>query len=408
MLTLTIQKIYVRSCVISSLLLLCLMTNIIQAEAQKKKAKNVGFKTSQGFLLQINGYVQSRYQSIENDEQYTWVGRNDGFGMSNARLIIQAKRKKFGAYLSIEGARDRRQPDNRTQGQVRTMMLDAYLSYKVHNAFQIFAGQFKPAYDANELESTARLLFIDRALESRGVLGVEGINIAGLSVRRQIGLQLNGRIDFDKKDRFSLKYYFTMSNGNTSEESLNDNDSLSYTGRVLLKIKASPKVQIHFGGGTYYNEITEGQLPDLISEERQGYTADGKLNLYALKFRAQWMQQTTSFVDVPQEPERVAEGYHFAFGLDFGEFTKTLSGIIPAYRYAFYDPTKEVDSDDPTLNQSLEIDALTHHTIGLNILLNQMKIDAPLKIQFNYTWTQEDDARRSKNNRFDALMQLNF
>ena len=71
MLTLTNQKTHVRSCMISCLLLLGLMTHAIQADAQKSSPKNVGFKTSQGFLVQMNGYVQSRYQSIENDEQYT-------------------------------------------------------------------------------------------------------------------------------------------------------------------------------------------------------------------------------------------------------------------------------------------------------------------------------------------------
>ena len=59
--------------------------------------------------------------------------------------------------------------------------------------FGLMIGQFKPAYDAEELQSTADMLFIDRAVESRGIRGVEGFNINGLSLTRQVGVQSYGQ-----------------------------------------------------------------------------------------------------------------------------------------------------------------------------------------------------------------------
>jgi hypothetical protein len=275
--------------------------------------------------------------------------------------------------------------------------------------FSIQLGRFKPAYDANELESTAGLLFIDRALESRGVLGVEGLNIVGMSLPRQQGVQLHGVFAFDRKKNTRLKYYLSVSNGNTAEQPLNDNDSVAFVGRVELKLRVNRKISMMFGGGAYFNEITEGSLPDLISEERMGYTADAALRLYGLRLRGQWMQQQSTFIDVPQEPERVAQGYHAIVGFDLGQIMPTLRGIMPAYRFATYDPTYQAESDNSTLAAGLDADLVTHHSVGINLFLNRMKsIKKPLKLQFNYTIAQEESARQANNDRFDFLVQMSF
>lgn len=378
--------------------------------AEEGNSHHTGFRTARGFELNLEGYTQVRYQRIEDDPKVAgFIGRNDGFGLSNARLNLSARKESLSAYFSLEGARDRRLPNNRAEGEVRTMILDAFMTYEFSPMFRIQLGRFKPAFDANELESTAGLLFVDRALESRGVLGVEGLNVAGLSLARQQGLQLNGVFAFDRQKNTRLKYFVSFTNGNSAEQPLNDNDSISVVGRLEFNHRVNRDLSIKLGGGAYMNEITEGSLPDLISEERMGYTADAAFKVYGLRLRGQWMRQDSTFIDVPQEPKRVAQGYHAIVGFDLGKLGPELKGIMPAYRFATYDPTYQAESDNSTLAEGLDADLITHHSIGLNLFMNKMKvIQKPLKFQINYTIAKEEKARRANNDRLDVLFQMSF
>jgi len=376
-------------------------------QAAPASAKQRSGDTPFGFDVELGGYAQVRYQSIQDDPRVAqFIGLNDGFALSNARLNLSLKRQALSAFFSLEGARDRRQPNNRAQGDVRTLMLDAYFDYSFAPAFTLRLGRFKPAYDANELESTARLLFIDRALESRGVLGVEGLNERGLSLARQTGLQLISKLRFSAD--MGLKLIVSVTNGNSAESALNDNESLAYTGRAVFKARFNRDVKLRLGGGGYMNEVTTGELPDLISERRVGMTADLQLLLYGLIIQGQWMRQVTSFVEVANEPTRTGEGLHADVGFDLGTFSPALKGLIPSYRFATYDPTKVIDSTDADLQTALGADALTHHTVGFTALLTQSPVDEPLKLQINYTLAREQEARLSKNDRLDLMLQMMF
>lgn len=383
-----------------------------QAFPDERARKTQGSKllSTRGFEISLGGYAQARYQRIQDDPQSgTFIGQNDGFGLSNARLNLEAQHGDLSAFFSIEGARDRRLPNNRAEGDVRTMMLDAYFTYSFSPVLRLQIGRFKPAFDANELESTSGLFFADRALESRGVLGVEGLNVAGLSLARQVGAQLNGVVNFDQAKNYRLKYFLSFTNGNSAETPLNDNDSLAISGRIVFNLRVNRQLKFKLGGGAYFVELTEGELPDLISEERMGVTADAAFHVYALRLKGQWMQQVSTYVDVPQEPRRTAQGYHAIAGLDLGMIASTLKGIMPAYRFAYYDPTYKAESDVETLAAGLDADALTHHTVGLNVFFDKVDaINEPLKLQINYTWAQEQSARAVDNDRLDILLQMSF
>jgi hypothetical protein len=50
-----------------------------------------------------------RYQSIQDDPRVAqFIGLNDGFALSNARLQLNLKRGPLRAFFSVEGARERR------------------------------------------------------------------------------------------------------------------------------------------------------------------------------------------------------------------------------------------------------------------------------------------------------------
>lgn len=354
---------------------------------------------SDTFEVEVSGYVRVAHRTILEDEAETqFVGRNDGFAMDNARLIVEARKGPLTGYVSIDGAVDRRDASNTATGRVDVGLKDAYVGYAREDLpyLALMAGQFKPAFDAEEDQSTKEMLFIDRAIESRGVKGVEGYNLDGLSLDRQVGLMVYGEPTFGP---LAVGYYVSVTNGNGANEPLNDNDELAYTARVEVGFDE----MVTAGVGFNQNRRTTGdELEDLIDEDVQSVAADLRADIdvgpVGLIVQGQFMQQTASFPDVPVEPDRVAQGYHASLGVT------APMGLVLAYRYGFLDPTVEVDSEDPTLSDDFKVDAVTHHTIALSWEGETV----PLKAAVNYTIAQEEEGREVDNDRLDFLMQVAF
>ena len=126
--------------------------------------------------------------------------------------------------------------------------------------------------------------------------------------------------------------------------------------------------------------------------------ADLTLDLWGALLSGQFMRRTTTFPDVPGEPDRTAVGWHASVGY------RAPLGISAAYRVASYDPTASFEAEDPATKAQLDVDELMYHTIGLTWAVPER----PLKLQLNYTMAVENDARAIDNNRFDALVQIVF
>jgi hypothetical protein len=366
-------------------------------------------KTAGGFEITVRGYLQTRYQAIQNAGNVQYVGRNDGFQLSNARIMVDARKNDLGVYFALEGARDIRLQPNRNDADLRNLMVDAYARYNPSSLFELRAGRFKPPYDAAEFESNQDMLLIDRPLASRGVFGVEGLNVSGMSLPRQMGLQANGRVKIIPK-KLKFTWYASLVNGTDAEIRLNDNDSLAYVGRIKVEGKFSDEFRYTLGGGAYYNRASQGALPDLVSEKQFGWTVDARLRLSLLDVSGQYMVRENTYVDVNVEPSRKAVGWHVTAGLVLSKLkVNALKGFVPAYRYATYDPTYTFNqSSDTALAKALKQDELIHHTFGLNYLIYQQNPNYPIKLQVNYTIAKENQAREIRNDRFDVLMQMTF
>ena len=171
--------------------LLCLLFTPFTATAEEAATES----TVKADGVEVSGYVRARYGMVlEGDDGPDFVGINDGFFLDNARLIVNARKGALDAVVSIDGAVDRRAAANTAQGQVDVGLKDAWVGYAVADALKIQAGQFKPPFDAEELQSTRSMFFIERAVESRGVRGVEGYNVEGLSLPRQAGALVSGKL----------------------------------------------------------------------------------------------------------------------------------------------------------------------------------------------------------------------
>ncbi len=346
-----------------------------------------------GFDVTISGYVRAQYTRIDDDPNLDFVGRNDGFSISNARLIVDAKREDVSARISLEGAIDRRDRLNTSAGDVETTLADAWVGYGPFKWLKLRAGRFKPAFDAEELQSTGNLLFIDRAVESRGVEGVEGNNVEGLSLDRQVGVQLSSDPLMLGGSPFGIGYFLSATNGVDADDPVNDNDAVQFTGRLELywdKI-------VTLGGAVFLNEQSPFENAEQQSGrsrfdiDQTGIAADLSFDAFGAILFAQYMRVASEFADVPGQPERVQQGYHVQVGY------RAPFGLIPAYRYAFYDP---FDFDAV----SVDLFELQYHTLGLTWLVP----DKPLKLQVNYTITVEKEGPELENDRLDALVQASF
>ena len=348
------------------------------------------------FDLKWTGYVRTGYEAIEDDTTQTdFIGLNDGFVLANARLTVEGTHKDFGFRISFDGAISNADAINSANLTARTELRDAYGQYAPCRWFKVSAGRLKPPFDGESLLSTGELPFVSRAVESRGVQDVEGINVNGLSLNRQIGVMVHSdKIFLDEREFLGVGYFLAATNGNAGASALNDNDSPAGFGRLELYYRD----WITLGVAGYLNPRTTGQGPDLIDEDDLGLAVDLLADTYNVLVGVQYMQVDTTFPDVEAEPGRTARGYHAWLGY------RLPYGVIPAVRYAFFDPTSDFEAEDSLISSQLAVDELTYVTFGVTWDVPER----PVQFRANYTLTLENDARALNNDWFQLLAQLNF
>ncbi|MFN3198773.1 MAG: porin [Bradymonadia bacterium] len=343
------------------------------------------------------GFMRVRAAFIDNDDQgRLFVGYNDGFVLGSARLGLEARRNHWRIRLDMDGAVDR----GGNAESTATTLRDAFIAYEPMPWFNILAGQFKPAYDREELQSTRDLLFVSRAVQSRGVRAAEGQPVAGLSLSRNVGLMAYTQPLHLGPVWMSVN--LSMVDGNGANRGDNDNEKFAYVGRLEVghgdRTGKTP-IRIEAGVGAMVNERDRAENPlDRITEERTGINADAWIEVYGAILNAQYMRQSTVVAGVQEEPETVAEGYHVALGY------RAPMGITPAYRFSTFNPTAEFVADDPTVAQTLALDEVSFHTFTLNWEIP----DEPIKLQLEYTRAIEKEGRELNNDRIEALIQARF
>lgn len=347
------------------------------------------------FDITLGGYLRTTYTQIDDSEDQTsFVGLNDGFAQGNARFIVDGVYDTASFRLSLDGAVDRRDASNTADGSVKTELKDAFFTWVPKRYLRIHVGQFKPPFDAEERMSTRELMFVSRSVASRGVKGVEGINIEGLSIDREAGVM----IDSDKLlldgPGIGLGYGLAVTNGTGANRPLNDNDSVAMYGRLELYWK--DHVTLGFAG--YYNEMTTGAAPDLIDETELGITADLTIEFHGAFAGVAFTQINSEFPDVDAEATRSAQGLQAFLGY------RASYGFGYAVRYATLDPTSDFNTDDPLATAAFEVDDVAHITPSLTWDVPNL----PIRLQANYTITTENDARALDNNKFELLGQLSF
>ena len=367
-----------------------------EAEDKIREVPSYQLTAVDGWNLEVSGYLRTRYTRIQNDPDIEQFGRHDGFTLENARLEINGEYDDIGFRFEIDGAVDRvsGNPDMPV-ADVVARLKDAFGYYQPLPWGRLSIGQFEPPFDVAELRPTEELLFVSQPVVSRGVQGIEGYNVEGLSIARQVGIRLDSGEPFYFQSDYGpgVSYSLAVTNGQSANKNLNDNDKLAYYGRAAFHY--GPWVKL--GGAAFLNDRTIGVRPNRINRQETGWTADLTLEYADLTVSGN-LVQTTYEPEIDVESARTAFGWHAQVG-----YEEPYIGLQPAYRLSNFDPSSSVGDED-TKSLVFENDALTYHTFGLNYDLEQY----PVRLMVNYTVTGEQQQRQLKNDRFDALVQLEW
>lgn len=359
-----------------------------------------GIASGDGWSLDFGGYIRAGYTWIENDPGLDLYGRNDGFVLHNLRATFSGQTDiGLGFVLSLDaGARMMRVSEDSPVERLATRMADAYISYSPADYLQLNLGQFKAPFDAEELISTSKLLFIHRSVANNGVQGIDGFNVDGLSEDRQIGLQAKGHF-FPLASAGApvsgpgVSYAAAIANGNGANQSLNANEKLAYYGRLNLHWGELARI----GGGAFLNDSSFGDPPNQVERQIMGWTADLTLNAYGATVFANIISRQVSTPDLPTNADITSMGYQVQVA-----YEEPFFGLQPAYRFAYLDPTS--DYPDKGNDPFYDNDARTYHTFGLNY--NARKY--PVRLLTNYTLTMEESAVELANDRLDLLLQVQW
>lgn len=353
------------------------------------------------FGLTPFAYVRLMYDNVESDDRYSFIGKNDGFILDNARIGFDfSMTDKLSMRLSLEAASDLTADSNTPIGEIDVRLRDGFFRYDPFWWIGLQGGQFKAPFAEEELRSTADLLFIDRAVEIEGVPPGRGFEEPGLEVDRQIGVMLSPR-DYIRLRRFGLEgwpadlgfsYYLMVANGNGDNQFLNDNSKLMVIGRLETVYANIVKL----GGAVLYNDRTEGNPPNQFNEDDTGYAADLLVTPGDLELFFQYVQFDTEFPTVGAD-DITKRGWHAQIG--YGVNVPYVR-ITPAYRFAQYNPL--ADGGDVVGGQDGDDFRLDYHTIGLRLESR----DLPISFFVNYTFTEEQNPNKIDNNRLQLLIQV--
>lgn len=375
-------------------------------------ARNPNKPKDQRWRLFFGGYVRMMYKAISNDANQPLIGANDGFLLANARpTFTGALKNGLGFRLQMELAANLDNPD--TTSPAREMLIrprDTYIFYHPSSYLEVQLGQFKPPHDLEGLMSTGAVVFAERSVGSRGVAPFEAQNpTAGLSIDRQIGLQVLGQYFPTSADNsakgFGVRYAAAVTNGTSSNQTVNDNDALAYYGRLSLHWGD----YVSLGGGYMHNNLLIGTAPDQVGVTRTGLTGDLYVRAMGIHaFASYQQQQDTTDLFTNRNPDGQDSTFvtSAAYQVQLGYHIPVVH-LMPTVRYAFMDPTSSFN--DTALSEPgqdvRDIDALTYITLGLNYVAPTY----PVQVMLNYTLAQEqDEARAIDNDQLDLLVQLTW
>jgi phosphate-selective porin OprO and OprP len=336
-----------------------LQADSLRAEAaikqQESDAARKSFPMTAIRLVQLTGYTQLRYQSL--DEK----GKKDGFDIRRARLDFRGSVTPYFAYRLQADLAD------------KPKIIDAYAEIKLADFFTLTAGQFKIPLSMENLTSSNKLEMIDRSQVVEALVA-RGKDVIGNQNGRDIGLQGAGTIV--KTNGLPLiEYRIGVFNGSGINVADTANEAKDVDGRLVVNPFKGFSI-----GGAYYNGWDKAIKPDINgkSQKRNRLGFEMSYVTARLSLRGEYI---------------------------YGQDGKTNRSGWYAQAGYFVIPSKlqilgKYDTYDPNTNAANDI--TTNWVIGSNYNFNNWS-----RLQAFYTFRIEEGTKVN-NNYFSIQYQIGF
>lgn len=307
------------------------------------------------------------------------VGSNGGFRVADFRLGLEFRPvDKLTIHTSVELAAPLVDPLDPLTGRRIVDVRDAYVQYDVANFFQVRAGQFRPPYYAEMLQSDGSIPFISRSVLAGGFNPPEAFGPrSGLAPDRQVGLQLgSARLG---TQLIGFKYAVGVFNGNGLNQLFNDNNGVMPVARVEVDVLQ----RLTIGLNGYYNQRTEGVRPNRLTTGQVAYGADIAVSHMGFSALAAFLGKTStySFAGLPPDSSLgfLGQVRYFHAG----------TGLEAAARFAYFEPSA-AQSDD----QVMEVAAM----------VGWKPFELPFRVLLQYTHRNEEARSTYSNDSVDMMI----
>lgn len=221
----------------------------------------------------------------------TLIGGHGGFRVADFRMGVEfTPAEKLSVVTSLELSAEARDANDPLLGSRGVALKDAYLEYRVCKGALVRAGQFRPGYYAEMLQSDATLPFISRSILATGLMPPEGYGPqSGLAPDRQVGVQLAS--EKLGGEAVGFRYLLGVFNGNGANQLFNDNNLPAVYGRV----EVLGHDMLTVGVNASYNVLAQGVRPNRLYTTQLGYGADVTLKLSSVEVLAGFLGRNSTF-----------------------------------------------------------------------------------------------------------------
>ena len=295
---------------------------IADKESGEQKQHKGGFE-----MPKISGFVQGMYIANLNEEGNLI---DNTLRMRRVRLSVDGTLFK-GLTYKIQGDFTR-----------KPMLVDAYVKYKVCDAFAIQIGQFKTPFTIESPINPVNLEIFDYGESVQKLVGYSDVCGVG-SLGRDLGIMATGSL-FPIKGEEGIKYHVVdyalgVFNGNGANE-LDNNNRKDVVGRLYVH----PGLKdLTLSGSFYLGKYTKG---DDLNCTRNRWSAGAQYNDGNLLIRAEYISGTTGFMtnvvdedgqvtDVIELPTK-SQGYYAVAGYNIKLGKEGKQTLMPVLRYEHF------------------------------------------------------------------------
>ncbi|MHB8874385.1 MAG: porin [Myxococcaceae bacterium] len=328
--------------------------------------------------VELFGYAKAGYFFVTPSQDDALVGSRSGFRLANLRVGMSLKPvAKLEVVASVDGSVAKRNETDALNGNRVVDLKDAYVEWSASPFAHLRIGQFKAPFDQEALLPDGQLPFISRSVVSDGMLPPEGYPQEGMSLDRQVGLQLSS-----EKLGPGLRYEIAVVNGNGPNVLNNDSNAISPVARFSYQYKELVTV----GVNGFFDQRMEGQRPNRIASDRLGYGGDLGLKVGGVEALAVVLLRGTTHPGTGLPPES-------ALGLMGQVHYRHTSGVEGGVRFASYDPSSIVPTD-----RVMEGAAMVGYRLS----------EVPLRVLAQYTLRLEEPSVSISNDSVDVMAQVTW